>query len=172
MAAWVLSGWWSKAIKGKAGIMSSCHSSSPSCWPSVLPAANGSCMSYCGRDFTRKNNSSNHSRRFTLNALPKYGNRPRHIGVRVCARPGLSVCVCEADSKVYLRWMRQLGFLGEDGCQTFEVSTISVFIFEERRRWDKKKKLLSLAFTSAMCLGLPFPWCKVRLSTQHTFVFV
>lgn len=122
-----------KAIKGEAGIMSSCHSTSPSCWPSVLPAANGSRMSYCGRDFTRKNISSNHSRRFTLNALPNYGSRSPHIGVRVCARPRL--CVCEADSKVYLRWRRQLSFLGEDECQTFEVSAISVFV---PRLWRKE----------------------------------
>lgn len=38
-----------------------------------------------------------------------------------------ATCVCRADSEAYLRRMWQLGFPGEDECQTFEVSTVSVF---------------------------------------------
>lgn len=121
-----------KKEKEIAGIMSSCHFSSPCCWPTLLLGSaasldNGPRMSYCGCDFTRKNNSSNHSWKLTLNALPRYESASFHI--RMCD-PRLCVCVCasQADSKVYLRWMRQLSFLGKDERQTFEVSTISVFM--------------------------------------------
>lgn len=81
-----------KDDKENAGIMPSCHCASPRRRPTLLlllRAANGSYVSHCGCAFTRKNNSSNRSWKFTLNALPKYESASFHI--RVCVTP--SVCV-------------------------------------------------------------------------------
>jgi len=65
--------------------------------------------------------------------------------------------------------MRQLGFLGEDECQTFEVFNRIRFRaaslkngdrrdYEERERGKKgEKSCCRWRSTPAMCLGLPFP---------------
>lgn len=80
-------------------------------------------------------------------------------------RPSVRVCVCmcvwEADSKVYLRWTRQLSFLGEDECQTFEVSTISVFmprLWRKETVWLKKQnKTVVTSVHLSHVLRLAFP---------------
>lgn len=54
----------------------------------------------------------------------------------ICMYVCMNVCVCVgggADSKVYLRWLRQLHFLSGTECQTFEVSTISVFVLSLKK---------------------------------------
>ena len=59
------------------------------------------------------------------------------IGVNECVCD--LACLCQADNKVYLRWIQQLSFLGEDECQTFEVETISAFEAEslKTQQYDK-----------------------------------
>lgn len=151
---------------GKAGIMSSCHSASLCLLAHFAPQRRYELLMaptcHTAVVISREKQQQQPQPELNFECTAKNLSASCHACVRPCLCVFLCACAC------LCVFVKQIARCILDGCDNlaswaktsarllkFQPYPFSCRVFEERRQGDKK--LLSLAFTSAMCLGLPSP---------------